>query len=211
MAHQPGVSERRDAASPVDQVHHLLGCRRAAGNPGGPAFGQVQGEGFARRAHVAGSNERPREQRPADPLRVEASVPPQHVVRFHVHAERVQFRDHLADAAPPVGHLHVEELGDDGRLVVEEVAQHVDVHVRADRGDLDARHPLDPRLPARRRGAVEAGDRVVIRDRERREPRADRGLHQILRRRPPVGSRGVEVEIDHAWTRLRRGDRRRGR
>ena len=84
-----------------------------------------------------------------------------------------------------------------GRPRIEEVAEHVHVHLVAHRGDLDAGHHVDPTRPRRSRDVGDRRRRVVIGDGDGRESCGGGLADEVVRRRPAVGRGRMEMQVDH--------------
>ena len=83
-----------------------------------------------------------------------------------------------------------------GRSRIDEIAEHVDVGLVADRGDLDAGDELDAGGRARGGGRVAAGHGVVVGDAQHGDAGRRRARDQLRRRAAAVGRGRVGVEID---------------
>ncbi len=131
-------------------------------------------------------------------------------------AEVAETLDHLGRdlslAVDPVAvHLLGEEALQRRRVGVEAVAEDVDVLAVLDGGDLDAGHEAHGGRARRRFGAVEAGDRVVIGDRERCHAGGTGTTYQLLGGATSVRGCSVSVEVDQRAARAPRGARLAGR
>ena len=98
----------------------------------------------------------------------------------------------------PVPREGGEEAAQVGSLVLgDEVAEHVDAASLVEARDLRRTHRSDPEVLARGVEGVEAHDRVVVGERDRRQPRTGRDPCELLRWIRPVRARRVAVQVDH--------------
>ena len=110
----------------------------------------------------------------------------------------IQLRDHLRIAIVTALDQLAGQLVQHRRIRRDAVPEDVQRAPRhgAVGTDLDARQEVEPRRPRRRRGFGDAGDRVVVGQRQCTQPATHRELHHLRRRERAVGGGGMAMEID---------------
>ena len=187
----------RQHGHPARLADHGHGRRRGQARPvhvGRLAVAQPLVEDLVLVLGVALLDHHLAEMRPADHVLARHRL---HLVPGHGEAQRVEFFEHalVAHLAAVADPLH---LPDQLRIRgVHPVAEHVHDAGGAVHAQLHARH-RPHRCPGRRRQeAREAGNRVVVRQRQRRQPDL-RGLRrQLLGREGSVGKRRMAMQVDH--------------
>ena len=179
-----------DAAGLVDQLDRLRGGRPAARHEGLGAGHQVLLE---EGAEVAGRPRRLGDVRAAD--RVGGAGLADRVLERQVEALPAQVLDDLPGPGAPL--LLGPLAGRRHLLQVDPVAADVQVFgVLVNARHLDRRHQLDPQPLRRRRGLRDPGDRVVVGQRQRRNPRLRSFLDHLGGRQLPVRNRRMTLQLD---------------
>jgi hypothetical protein len=157
---------------------------------------QISLEGVAHRGSATGVDEKLGKMPAADRLDVgERSK----VAIVDGNAERPQPIDHRQKAlATPLAHVF-QGLCERTIVALDEVRKQVQLAAAEDCADLDAGDDLD-RCAGGGARRSNAGERVVIRDRKRRQAAATGELDNLRRRVAAVAAGGVQMQIDAAPT-----------
>ena len=158
-------------------------------------------EGLADRADVAPAHHDLGDVRPARRALLDQR---EHFLGVDRVAERGQAVRDAVHARHPLGPELPKEVAEPLRLVVEEVAEDVNLAARVVRVDLDARHDLERRMiPGDGDGRRHRLDRVVIGDRQHAHAAPDGLADQLGGRVGAVRRHRVSVEVDPAHWRRR--------
>ncbi len=189
-----GMREDGEPAGVVDERDRVRHADARLGNEGRAPSPQVAVERIAKVGRPSVRHERARHVWSPDgaPTRLL-----EHRVQRDGNAERVEHLDDpLGACAARLTKVAERALE---RLELTEVQpEHVDLAVVLDRAQLDAGDDTHAQPIAGGPRLVEAGQRVVIGERDDGEPRGVSRFHDRGRRRSPVGRRRVHVQVDEA-------------
>ena len=190
------MSERSLAARPVDQLAGSAWRDLAVGHVRRLARGQEPVEGLADRADVA-----TRDQNPGDVGTTRGTLldEGEDLVGFDRIAEGGEALDDPVNARRSLLPELLEEVAEPRGLVIDEVAEDVDLAPRPLGVDLDAGDDLENGVdPGGGSGRLDRLRRVVVGDGEDADAAADGLLDERVGGERPVRGRRVRVEIDPA-------------
>ena len=182
----------RKAPGLMDQFDGFQRGHLGLGHPGGAVFLQEPLEGFIQRAAMSAAHQRASDMRTTGRAAIRQR---EDVVSLERNAQRVDARDHVADAFLP-DFLKLRDLGQQlGILRINEVSQNVQFVVAVFCRQFRADDKLNARRRARRRHARATLDRIVIGKGERLMTKARTMPHDFLGREGAVGKERMEMEV----------------